>query len=494
MSVVTVTAATDRGPPRPSRVARPDQEGHDDAADGAHVGDREVDLADQQDEDDADREGGDGRHLEQEVGEVPFREECVVQGTEHDRDDDEGDDDRQGAELATADTLPPSSCVAGERLVDGGTLEGFGHHRCPGGTLLGYHRAGVVLAHRASTAAASAIPGTCWSSPAVIGVDHILLRDGGSVVERHLLSETQHRDPVGAIEHVVEVVGDDDHPEVLFGQASYQVQHLPGLRHAEGCRGLVQDHELRVPHHRLGDGHGLPLPAGQTDHPLADRSERRDRQAREGLRRRLFHARLVQDETSTDPFSAEEHVADDVEVVRQGEVLIHDLDAEPRGFPGAVDPRGVPFEPDVSLVERVDPGDPLDQGGLAGPIVADERHDLPAPDLEVDAIQRLDGAEGLRESRAREERFTSHRRPASLSACDDRDASERVPVAAPPVQTLGQALSWHQVVSATSPVQISSTVRKPSAMTVSAMLSSVTGIGTRPKYGTTPSPSAESVG
>ena len=42
---------------------------------------------------------------------------------------------------------------------------------------------------------------------------------------------------------------------------------------------------------------------------------------------------------------------------------------------------------------------------------------------------------------------------------------------------------WQNSVSATSPTQISSTVRKPSAITVSAMLSTVTPIGTEREVG-----------
>jgi hypothetical protein len=45
----------------------------------------------------------------------------------------------------------------------------------------------------------------------------------------------------------------------------------------------------------------------------------------------------------------------------------------------------------------VDAGDALDERRLAGAVVADESHDLPGADLEVDVRQRLHGAERLRE-------------------------------------------------------------------------------------------------
>ena len=42
------------------------------------------------------------------------------------------------------------------------------------------------------------------------------------------------------------------------------------------------------------------------------------------------------------PLPAQEHVGDDVEVVGQREVLVHDLDAEPGRVAGAVDVNGLP--------------------------------------------------------------------------------------------------------------------------------------------------------
>ena len=121
---------------------------------------------------------------------------------------------------------------------------------------------------------------------------------------------------------------------------------------------------------------------------------------------------------------------DDVQVVRQREVLVHDLDAEPGRLTGTVDPHTVAFEANLTLVERVDPGDPLDQRGLAGAVVADERHDLTAADLEVDVVQRLHRPEGLRDPGAGEQRFTSHRRH-RLLVCAQRPGRvpRRVPAA-----------------------------------------------------------------
>ena len=92
----------------------------------------------------------------------------------------------------------------------------------------------------------------------------------------------------------------------------------------------------------------------------------------------------------------EEHVLDDVEVVRQREVLVDDLDAEVgRRAVGPWMLTGLPVEEDLAAVDAVDARHALDQRGLAGAVVADERHDPPGIDLEVDLVQGDHGAEVL---------------------------------------------------------------------------------------------------
>src|SRR4029077_10037755 len=107
--------------------------------------------------------------------------------------------------------------------------------------------------------------------------------------------------------------------------------------------------------------------------------------------------------------AAEVHVLDDVEVVAESEILIHDLDPEPAGVLRAVAVNLAPLEQDLAAVGRVCPGDALDQRRLAGAVVADERHHLAGADLEVDVAQRLDGAEGLGDAAKLEERVFGQR-------------------------------------------------------------------------------------
>ena len=95
-------------------VGREQQRGEH-AADAGHEADREVDLAEQQGERDAHGDHRVRRRLDDQVDEVPRREEAVVLGLEDDRDDDQADDDRQRAEVAGLDAGPPAAGVARRR-------------------------------------------------------------------------------------------------------------------------------------------------------------------------------------------------------------------------------------------------------------------------------------------------------------------------------------------------------------------------------------------
>src|SRR5581483_6952859 len=86
---------------------------------------------------------------------------------------------------------------------------------------------------------------------------------------------------------------------------------------------------------------------------------------------------------------------DDVEVVAEREILVDDLDTEARRVLRAVHVHLPALEQHRAGIPRVDAGDALDERGLAGAVVADERHHLAGLDLEVDRVQRLHGAERL---------------------------------------------------------------------------------------------------
>src|SRR5699024_9930325 len=91
----------------------------------------QIDLAEEQDEVDAQSEDREERDLGGEVDEIGWRDEIAVGGLEHDDDDDEREDDRERPELALFDPSDERAdqSLAGDPLIgDEGVA---GHRRSP---------------------------------------------------------------------------------------------------------------------------------------------------------------------------------------------------------------------------------------------------------------------------------------------------------------------------------------------------------------------------
>ena len=251
------------------------------------------------------------------------------------------------------------------------------------------------------------MPATFVGCPAVIACTTSCCVVLAPLVDADVPAEAQDRDPRRRLEHVVQVVRDQDDPEALLGQPVDEREHLLRLRDAEGRGRLVEDDEPRVPHHRARDRDRLPLAARERRDRLPDRANRRDAEARERLARLRLHRGLPQD---LEPvrLAAEVHVLDDVEVVAEREILVDDLDPELRRVLRAADRDRLAVEQHLAVVHPVDAGDALDERRLAGAVVADERHDLARPNLEVDVGQGLHGAERLRDAAKLEEGMVAH--------------------------------------------------------------------------------------
>ena len=93
--------------------------------------------------------------------------------------------------------------------------------------------------------------------------------------------------------------------------------------------------------------------------------------------------------------AAEEHVHVHGLLVGEGEVLVDDLDTELAGARGVGGLGEVAVDVDLPGGRRVDAGDQLDQGGLAGAVVADQRDDLTAVQGQAEVGDRHDAAELL---------------------------------------------------------------------------------------------------
>src|SRR5437762_195066 len=173
-------------------------------------------------------------------------------------------------------------------------------------------------------------------------------------VATHVAAEAQDCDPRGDLEDVVEVVRDEHDCEALVGEALDEVEDLARLRDAERRGGLVENDDLGVPLHGLGDGDRLPLAPRQRGHRLTDRADGRDGQRPEGLGGALLHERLFQAPEPVAFLAAQVHVLHHVEVVAECEILVDDLYSQPGRVLWAADVNGLPIEQDLAAVRAVD--------------------------------------------------------------------------------------------------------------------------------------------
>ena len=208
------------------------------------------------------------------------------------------------------------------------------------------------------------------------------------------LAEAQNGDAVGDCEHVVQVVRDHDHGETLIGQPPDQLEHLLRLGDAERRGRFVEDHQLRIPHHRLRDSDRLALAAGQRrDRWRTERNVATRRRASVPVAARSMSSSFKQ--SPGKPFAPEEHVLDDIEIVAQREVLVDDFDAERRRFARTADANRMAVPKDFAGIRFMDAGDALDEHRLARPVVADESGHLAGGHVEIDADEGLHRAKML---------------------------------------------------------------------------------------------------
>ena len=215
--------------------------------------------------------------------------------------------------------------------------------------------------------------------------------------------------------------------EPLLGEALDEREHLLGLRDAERGGRLVEDHELRVPHHRARDGDRLPLTAGERRDRLADRADRR-------------HARASSASRSSSPPSAAPSAAGTSRAPRgrgtcsgrrRGCRRARDPGRRPRSR-ASPRPSGCGSRP-ARPSKKISPSSigwmpatHLISVDLPAPLSPTSAITSPCAHLEVDVGQRLHGAERLGDSAKLEK---GRRRSRGVSHTTER---RRRPPGAPP--------------------------------------------------------------
>ena len=138
----------------------------------------------------------------------------------------------------------------------------------------------------------------------------------------------------------------------------------------------------------------------------------------ERLRRLRLHVALAQDRYAEDAprqLAAHEEIRDHVDVRAERQVLVDRLDPRRLRLRRRGEMALGAVEEDAAGARRHAAGDDLHQRRFAGAVVAEQRDDLAAIDVEADAAQRLDRPEMLGDLFEAKEGYTGGHRGGSLS-------------------------------------------------------------------------------
>ncbi len=203
---------------------------------------------------------------------------------------------------------------------------------------------------------------------------------------------SQHGDPVGYAEDLLQAVGDHENARACRSQLIEQLLDGLGLGDAERRRRLVENQDRRVSQQRPGDGYQLTLPSGEGTDGEQRVGDRDVDAIEEGLGFGQ-HGSVVEEEP-TAALAAEKQVGDGAQVVAQRQVLPDDRHALIAGSLGIGGER-LAGDLDGARVGRIAAGHALDEGGFARAVLADEGDDLACSQVEVDAPEHPQGSETL---------------------------------------------------------------------------------------------------
>ena len=202
-------------------------------------------------------------------------------------------------------------------------------------------------------------------------------------------------DGVGHVADLVELMGNNNTGHALGLQLEHQLQQLGALGVVEGGGGFVQDQQVRLLAHGLGDLDHLLLADAQG----IDRNIHIDIAHTHPLQQRLgFPAGSGPvDDALFLTLVAQKDVLRHRQIRAQRQLLVDDDDALVFAFLDVVELTGLAAVDDIPLVCTVgiDAGEHVHQGGLTGPVFAADGHDLAALDLEVYVVQGLHTRESL---------------------------------------------------------------------------------------------------
>ncbi|VXB91015.1 hypothetical protein CITRIK5_70212 [Citricoccus sp. K5] len=203
-------------------------------------------------------------------------------------------------------------------------------------------------------------------------------------------------DAVPDLADLLQAVRDVDDGDALGRELADHPEQVLDLAGVQDGTGLIHDDQLGVPRERAGHADDLLVRGGERA-DLPRRGEAAMAQPlQEGPRGRV--GPLHVQHAPGRPLVAQEDVLRDGQPADHVELLVHRGDAEVQRCGGALELDGTALPEDLALIRSMYAGERLDEGGLAGPVLAHDAVDLSGTHVEVDSLERLDGGEALGES------------------------------------------------------------------------------------------------
>ena len=181
---------------------------------------------------------------------------------------------------------------------------------------------------------------------------------------------------VGDLEHLVELVRDEQYGQALCAQLGEVGEQLVDLLRYEHSRGLVEDQDAGAAVEDLEDLDPLSVADAEVlDHPVGLHAQ----PVRVGdLEDAPAGGGPVEPTAERRRLAAEDDVLEDGEVVGEHEVLVHHADAGVDRVGGGAERHFLAVDPDHALVGALHPVQDLHQRRLAGAVLADDRVHLAA--------------------------------------------------------------------------------------------------------------------
>jgi hypothetical protein len=235
--------------------------------------------------------------------------------------------------------------------------------------------------------------------------DELVLRRLGPRQAAGHTPASQNRDPVGALQDFVQLVGDEDDGQTIRHQVAQDFKQPVDFLRRQDTRRLVEDEDAGFGQQEFEQFDFLLLP----DRKVLDVRPGIDLKAialpqgfeLAGDRREVRNSRQAGQE--------EGDVLDDGERRDEGQALEDHPDVVPARFLGRPQPDGLAVHQDLPGVALVIPVDAFDQRALAGAVFPQERVDLAREGIEGNRVVGQDAGEALGQFTDAEERVSLRR-------------------------------------------------------------------------------------